>query len=125
MGFKQLIAKVAQAEDALEAQERRVVAHWRELKGSWKDAWTPGRIIIAGLVSGFVIGHAEPLRAAARSGQIMQLVTMLSGLFAGGTAKVAAEEAEHAAETAEEVAAAVAPQTAQVQARHPAEHTEP
>jgi hypothetical protein len=125
MGFKQLIAKVKQAEDALEAQERRVVADWRQLKVSWKEAWTPGRIILAGLVSGFVIGRAEPLRAAARSGQIMQLVTMLSGLFAGGTAKVAADQAEQAAETAEEVADAVAPPAEPVQASHPAEHAEP
>ncbi|HEV8692924.1 MAG TPA: hypothetical protein VGQ93_01870 [Lysobacter sp.] len=126
MSFKQLITKVKQAEYALEAQERRVAADWRQLKDSWKDAWTPGRIIIAGLVSGFVIGRAEPLRAAARSGQIVQLVTMLSGLFAGGgTTKGAADEAEHAAETAEEVAATVAPQTEQVQASHPAEHAEP
>ena len=112
MGFKQLIAKVKQAEYALEAQERRVAADWRQLKGSWKDAWTPGRIIIAGLVSGFLIGHAQPLQAAARSGQIMQLITMLSGLFAGGTAKSAADEAELAAETAAGLADAVTPEAA-------------
>ena len=107
MGFKQLLEKVKQAERALEAQERRVTDDWPRLKGSWKEAWTPGRIIIAGVVSGFLVGRAQPLRTAARSGQIMQLVTMLSGLFAGGTAKVAADEAELAAATAETVADAV------------------
>jgi hypothetical protein len=110
MGFKQLLTKVHQAEAALEARERRVGAEWQRLKATWKEAWTPGRVIIAGLVSGFVVGRAEPLRAAARSGQIMQLVTMVSGLFAGGSAQVAATEAEHAADTAEGVADAVAPQ---------------
>lgn len=107
MGFKQLLDKVKQAELALEEKERQVVADWRHLKGAWREAWTPGRIVIAGLASGFLVGRAQPFRAAARSGQIMQLVTMLSGLFAGGTAKVAADEAEKAAHTTQSVADAV------------------
>ena len=109
MGFKQLLAKVQQAEAALETRERRVADDWRQLRRTWKETWTPARVIIAGLVSGFLVGRAQPLRTVARSGQFMQLVTMLSGLFAGGTAKVAAEEAEHAADTAETVAEVVAP----------------
>jgi len=104
MGFKQLLTKVQQAEAALEARERRVADDWQRLKVTWKDAWTPGRLIIAGLVAGFLVGRAQPLRAAARSGQWMQLVTMLSGLFAGGSAQAAAEQAEATAETVEEVA---------------------
>jgi hypothetical protein len=98
-GFKQLLTKVQQAEVALEAKERRVVDEWRQLRGHLKAAWTPGRVIIAGLVSGFVVGRAQPLRAAARSGQVVQLVTMLSGLFAGGSAQVATEEAQQAAQS--------------------------
>ena len=109
MSFDQLIHKVTQAEDALEAQERRVAADWRQLKASWRAGWTPGRIVIAGLVSGFLIGRVEPLRAVAKGGNAMQLITMLSSLFAGGSAQVAANEAEHAAATAEDMA--VAPET--------------
>jgi hypothetical protein len=109
MGFKQLLTKVQQAEAALEARERRVSAEWQHLKTTWREAWTPGRLVIAGLVSGFLVGRAQPLRAVARSGQWMQLVTMLSGLFAGGSAQVAAEHAEQAADTAETVADTVAP----------------
>jgi hypothetical protein len=108
MGFKQLLTKVQQAEAALEAREQVVVDHWKRLKVTWKEAWTPGRVIIAGLVAGFLVGRAQPLRAAARSGQWMQLVTMLSGLFAGGSAQVAAEQAEETAETVENVAGTVA-----------------
>ena len=115
MGFKQLLTKVQQAEAALEARERRVGAEWQRLKVTWKEGWTPGRVIIAGLVSGFVMGRAAPVRAAARSGQIMQLVTTLSGLFAGGSAKVAATGAEHAADSAEGVADAVAAQAESAQ----------
>lgn len=108
MGFKQLLTKVQQAEAALEARERRVVDDWQRLNVTWKEAWTPGRLIIAGLVAGFLVGRAQPLRAAARSGQWMQLVTMLSGLFAGGSAQAAAEQAEATAEAVEDVADTVA-----------------
>ena len=107
MGFKQLLTKVQQAEAALEARERRVADDWLRLKTTWKEAWTPSRVIIAGLVAGFLVGRAQPLRAVARSGQWMQLVTMLSGLFAGGSAQAAAEQAEATAETVEDVADAV------------------
>jgi hypothetical protein len=119
MGFKQLLTKVQQAEAALETRERLVADDWRHLKRTWKETWTPARVIVAGLVSGFLVGRAQPLRTVARSGQFMQLVTMLSGLFAGGTAKVAAEEAEHAADTAENVAEVVAPEAASSQASPP------
>jgi hypothetical protein len=119
MGFKQLLTKVQQAEAALESRERLVADDWRHLKRTWKETWTPARVIIAGLVSGFLVGRAQPLRTVARSGQFMQLVTMLSGLFAGGTAKVAAEEAGHAADTAENVAEVVAPEAAASQASPP------
>ncbi|MFC5579192.1 hypothetical protein ACFPOA_14355 [Lysobacter niabensis] len=112
MGFKQLLTKVQQAEATLEVRERRVAAEWRQLKTTWKAAWTPGRVVIAGLVGGFLVGRAQPLRAAAGSSQFMQLVTTLSGLFAGGSAHVAAEEAQQAAQSAEGVADAVAPQSA-------------
>lgn len=121
MGFKQLLTKVQQAEAVLESRERLVADDWRHLKRTWKETWTPARVIIAGLVSGFLVGRAQPLRTVARSGQFMQLVTMLSGLFAGGTAKVAAEEAEHAADTAENVAEVVAPEAASPQASPPHE----
>lgn len=106
MSFDKLIHKVHQAEDALEARERQVSADIRQFKRSWRAAWTPGRIVIAGLVSGFAIGRAQPVRAVARSGSMMQVVSMLSTLFAGTSAKAAAEEAEQAAEVADDTAAA-------------------
>ena len=44
--FEQLVAKVQQPEDALEAHERSVAADLRQLKTSWRAAWTPGRSIV-------------------------------------------------------------------------------
>lgn len=113
MNFEQLIAKVKQAEDALEAQERRFVADVRQFKRSWRSAWTPPRIVIAGLVTGFFAGRAEPLKVAGKGGSIMQMITMLSGLFATEKAGAAAKDAEKAAEGTEKVANEVAsPRTA-------------
>jgi len=109
MSFEQLINKVTQAEDALEAQERRVAADIRQLKASWRAGWTPGRIVAGGLASGYLIGRAEPLKSASKGGGAMQLITMLSGLFAGGSAHAAAGEAEQAAASAETLTASVAP----------------
>ena len=109
MSFDKLIDKVSQAEAALEAQERRVAADVRQFKSSWRAAWTPGRIVIAGLVTGFVTGRAEPLRNAARSGSVVRIVSLLSGLFATATAQVAAGDAEDAAAEAEIAADAAAP----------------
>lgn len=110
MSFEQLITKVTQAEDALEAQERRFAADVRQFKASWRAGWTPGRIVIAGLVSGFAIGRFEPLKTVAKGSNVMQMITMLSGLLASGSAHAAAGEAEHAADNAENVAVAVAPE---------------
>lgn len=109
MGFEQLIEKVHQAEDALESRERAVVALGRHMKSSWLAAWTPGRIVVAGLVSGFLVGRARPLRAAGSGSQWLQMVTALSGLLASGSAQVAAQNADEAASEASHVAEAVAP----------------
>jgi len=112
MSFDKLIQKVAQAEDALEAHERRIGADLRQLRGSWKAMWTPGRIVLAGLVGGFLAGRAEPFGNAARSGSVVRIVSMLTSMFASTTASHAAAEAEQAAETSGQVAGAVAPDAA-------------
>ncbi len=110
MSFEALIEKVKQAETALEAQERQAAADWRQLKASWRQAWSPGRIVIVGLLSGFLTGRAEPLKRA--GGGVLNLITALAGLFAGGSAQAAAGEAEHAAHNAQQTAAAVSPEAA-------------
>jgi hypothetical protein len=98
MSFDALIQKVKQAEAALEARERQTAADWRQLKSTWRDLWTPGRIVVAGLVSGFVVGRAEPFKRAAGGG-VLQLISALSGLFAGGSAQAAASAADEAVDT--------------------------
>ncbi|MDQ3287948.1 MAG: hypothetical protein M3Q42_06740 [Pseudomonadota bacterium] len=104
MSFEKLIHKVNQAEAAVEAEERRVAADFRQMKASWRQAWTPGRIVIAGLVSGYMTGRAEPFKNAARNGGVVRIVTLLSSLFAGTAAQAAAEDADEAAESADQAA---------------------
>lgn len=107
MSFDALIQKVKQAEIALEAQERAAAADWRQLRGSWRELWTPGRIVVAGLASGFMAGKARAFRIAGGGGAL-QLLTALSGLFAAEGAQAAANEAEVAAEGAADEAPAPA-----------------
>lgn len=104
MRFEKLIKKVAQAEDALEAHERQAGADLRQLRQTWRSAWTPGRIVMAGLGTGFAAGWAEPLHSAMRGGSVVRIVSLVSGLFASVQAQLAAAEAGHAASSAEHVA---------------------
>ena len=103
MGFDALITKVQQAEAALESRERRTGEQWAQLKTTWRAAWTPGRIVVAGLAAGFLVGRARPLRLAGGGGAL-NLLSALSGLLASGSAQVAAEEAGAAADAAETTA---------------------
>jgi hypothetical protein len=111
MSFDALITKVQQAEAALESREREATRQWRQLQATWRASWTPGRIVIAGLAAGFVVGRARPLKAASGGG-VLQLLTALSGLLASGSAQVAAEQAGEAADAAETAASAPPPDQA-------------
>ena len=103
VSFEHLVRKVTRAEDVLEMREQRLVDQYRRLNDTWRKGWTPMRIIVVGLASGFLVGRAEPLRALTGA-RMLQMVSALSGLFASVQATFAAEQAEEAADTAEEVA---------------------
>ena len=125
MSFDKLLEKVEQAENAVEARERQVAADWRQLKRSWRASWTPGRIVVAGLASGFLVGRIEPGKAVASGGGVLRMVASLGALLASTQAQAAAGEAEQAAETAGDtaesaaVAAGVHPPTATAEAFEP------
>lgn len=97
MNFEQLLKKVEQAEDALESREREAVADWRHLQATWRAAWTPGRILIAGLTSGFAFGRASRGGKGGGSG-FLRILSTVSNLIASANAQLAAHEAEHVAE---------------------------
>lgn len=123
MSFESLIQKVQQAETALEAQERQTGADWRQFKASWKTAWTPGRIVSIGLVSGFLVGRAEPAKRLMSGGGTLQLLSSLAGLFAGGSAQAAAGHAEEAAMAASAPPPVAPPLARSVTPAAPLSHT--
>ncbi|GAB3735474.1 hypothetical protein GCM10028862_19280 [Luteimonas pelagia] len=103
MSFAKLQRKVEQAESTLEAQERRMSADWRQLKRSWRAAWTPGRIVVAGLATGYLVGRTEPLQKATNAAiTVIRLLASVMALKASEQAEEAAHEAEDAAHEAEE-----------------------
>lgn len=102
MKFERLQHRVDRAEQLVEGRAMQTQAHWRTLSQVWRDSWTPGRIVIAGLVSGFLAGRAEPLRSM-NGARWLQMVGSLSSLFATVQAATAADQATEAADTAQAV----------------------
>lgn len=102
MSFEKLQAKVAHAEDALEAHERRAAAGLREFGAAWRGTWTPPRVIVAGLAAGVLVGWARPVRAIAGIDPTrwLQLAGSLAGLVGSVSAAFAAADAEADAEAA-------------------------
>ncbi|HVK52597.1 MAG TPA: protein sip-5 [Pseudoxanthomonas sp.] len=99
MNFERALRRVEKAEQLVEGRALQTQTHWSEFKSTWREAWTPGRIIVAGLVTGFLSGRAEPMRAMTGA-KWLQMVGSLSSLFASVTAATAAGEASTAADEA-------------------------
>lgn len=106
MSFDGSIERVKRAELAFDASTRKATDHWQQLRQTWRDAWTPGRIVIAGLAGGFVVGRGE-LPTATGSGFI-NLVSAVSGLFAVEQAGVGEEAGDDAVDEVRQVADGVA-----------------
>lgn len=109
MNFEGLKNRVEHAETLVDGRVVQTTDRYRALSVSWREAWTPPRIVIAGLVMGFATGHLEPRRALTRLGKLggpksIQLLSALSGLLTSVQATVAAATAEKAAETADDAA---------------------
>lgn len=119
MNYEQLKRRVERAERLVEGRSLQTSEHWSALKVSWREGWTPARIVAAGLVSGFISGRAEPFRALT-SARLLQMVSAVSGLFASAQAAFAADQAEQAAASAEEVATDQAAETAVAEEPAPA-----
>ncbi len=102
MRFEKLLQHVQRAEQRVEVRATHTQTQWATLKQAWREGWTPGRIVIAGVVSGFLVGRAEPLRALTGA-RWMQMFSAVSSLLATAQAAAAAEQAEQAADTAQDV----------------------
>ncbi|TWI01823.1 hypothetical protein IP90_02383 [Luteimonas cucumeris] len=111
MNFEALKRRVERSEHVVEGRAQQTQTHWHDFTTTWRDSWTPTRIVIAGLISGFVVGRSDPAQTLGKLGalggsgtRVLQLIGTLSGLFASVQASTAAGQAEHAADKAEAVA---------------------
>lgn len=116
MSFKHLKRRVERGEALVEGRARQAGECQARLQREWRLAWTPLRIVVAGLGTGFIAGRVQPEQAIGRIGKLagpgtMQLLTSAVGLvgslqaaFAAMTAKGAAETADEAAESAGQAA---------------------
>ena len=123
MKFEALKHRVAKREQVLEGRLLKTREHWQDFSTTWRESWTPLRIVVAGLIGGFVVGRSDPMRAMGKLGafggggaKVLQMVTALSGLFASVQASTAADQAEQAADKADEAAEAVQPSPAEAAA---------
>ncbi len=128
MKFEALKRRVAKREQVLEGRLSKTREHWQDFSTTWRESWTPLRIVVAGLIGGFVVGRSDPMRAMGKLGafggggaKVLQMVTALSGLFASVQASAAAGEAEHAADKAGEAADAAQSPQATAASAHPQE----
>ena len=103
MNFDALKRRVERSERLVEGRIEQASACRARLGQQWRQAWTPGRIIVIGLVGGFLVARARPMRTlgAVSATRWVQLATSLSGLFAALQAAWAAQTAESAAKDAE------------------------
>lgn len=99
MNFEALQRRVRRAEAVVQVRGEEATQHWDRLNQTWRSAWTPGRIVVAGLALGFLTGRAQPLKLAGNGG-LLNLVSALSGLFASAGAQAAADDASTAADAA-------------------------
>lgn len=102
MNVDQLKRRVERSEQLMEGRVEQASFHRAQLGKRWRETWTPGRIVIAGLVGGFLVARVRPLRGVGSVpvSRWLQLATSLSGLFASLKASSAAESAETAANEA-------------------------
>lgn len=120
MKFDAIRRRVERSEQLVEGRALQTGVRAEALKSTWRESWTPARIIIAGLATGFLAGRADPagaLKHLGGGGRWIQLVGALSGLVASLQSSIAAAGADKAVDRADDAAdqagdAAAAAQTA-------------
>lgn len=119
MTLDQLKRRIERAERVLDGRQSQLSGNVQQMRGTWRAAWTPGRIVVVGAALGFVFGKLDPERTAGRlagkfgaAPKVLQTLTALSGLFAASRAQAASDSADDAAEHVEQAAQAVEEVTA-------------
>ena len=80
MSLKAQHARVQLAEQALQARVSETLSQTQQLAACWRANLSPGRVIVAGLALGFLVGRARPLQWTGSAGVLTMLrsVTQLS-----------------------------------------------
>ena len=90
MRFEQLRQRVERAESRVSACSDRAQASRLTFFDAWRRGWTPGRIVAAGLLSGFLVGRSQPL-SRMDGARWLQMAGTVSSMLA--TLRAAAEAA--------------------------------
>lgn len=111
MNYAHLKRRVERHEALVEGRIRQTGECHARLLRDWREAWTPLRIVLAGLATGFIAGRAEPEKALKKLGSIsgprtMQLISSVAGLAGTVQAAIAAMTASSAADSADQAAGA-------------------
>lgn len=80
MNLKAQHARVQLAEQALQARASETLSQTQQLAACWRANLSPGRVIVAGLALGFVVGRARPLQWAGSAG-VLTMLRSVSQLF--------------------------------------------
>ena len=90
MRFELLRQRVERAESRVSACSDRAQASRLTFFDAWRRGWTPGRIVAAGLLSGFLVGRSQPL-SRMDGARWLQMAGTVSSMFAA--LRAAAENA--------------------------------
>src|SRR3546814_4987748 len=60
--FEAIRRRVERSEQLVDGRALQTGVRADALKSTWRESWTPARIIIAGLATGFLAGRADPAR---------------------------------------------------------------
>lgn len=104
MRFELLRQRVERAEKRVAACSDRAESSRRGFGEAWRAGWSPTRIVVAGFLSGFLIGRAEPLSKVGGA-RWLQMLGTVSGMVASLRAAAASEDAGASADVAAEQAA--------------------
>ena len=127
MRFEQLRQRVERAESRVSAASDRAQSGRLALFDAWRAGWTPGRIVVAGLLAGFLVGRGQPLahiggvRWLQMAGTVSSMLATLRAAATPADADAAPAGAGPQAAPDTIAAAAASPASSPVHAPAPAE----
>lgn len=104
MKFSRLRDRVKRCEQVVAVRLADTQDNWGVLSQVWRSGWSPLRIILVGVASGFVVGKLE-IPGKVNGARWLQMVGSVSNLFASAQAAFASAMAAHAADSADDAAA--------------------